>query len=320
LAFNTIFQLAAHDRAQVARATHLLMLPELVVHHLTGAIVAEHTSAGTTGLVDVSTGDWSAELCDTIDLDVRLLSPLQEAGTQVGSWRDVPVHLVAGHDTASAVFAGGLPDHAFVSSGTWLLVGREQRAPDTSEAARLDGFSNEPAAFGGTRLLRNVAGWWLVEECRRQWDNADLDILLAEAEAEAAEGTAAFVDATDERFLAPSDMVSELRASAALPATASRATIVRTAVESMAATTATVVDSLPPLAGAPLGGVRVFGGGSRAQLYLDALRRRTDLPVTTGPVEATAIGNALAQGLALGVFASPERARATLADRKEDAR
>ena len=101
----------------------------------------------------------------------------------MGKWRGVPVHLVGGHDTASAVLAGGRADAPFVATGTWLLVGQERPAPDTSGTAFAAGLSNELGALGGVRLLRNVAGWWLVEECRRQWGDPDLDGLLAAAAA-----------------------------------------------------------------------------------------------------------------------------------------
>jgi rhamnulokinase len=308
LPFNTIFQLAAEDRDLLTRADRLVMLPELVVAHLTGIITCEMTSAGCTGLLDLATGDWSDELCDAIDLPRALLPDILEAGTRVGKWRSIPVHLVGGHDTASAVLGGGARGEAFVSAGTWLLVGREQPEPDTSDAARLAGFTNEQAAFGGIRLLRNVAGWWLVEECRRAWGDSDLDTLLARAAALPVPER--LVDATDDRFLAPADMATELCAAAGLRTDATPAEITRVAVESMAASTARVVATMP--GDQPLGGIRVFGGGARAQLYLDALRRHATLPVTTGPVEATAIGNALAQGIALGWYADADAARAML--------
>jgi rhamnulokinase len=316
LAFATIFQLAAHDPAQLSRAAHFVMLPELLVAHLTGEIVAETTTAGTTGLLDLRTRDWSGELCDDIALRHAVLPEIFPAGTNVGSWQGVPVHLVGGHDTASAVLGGARPGEAFVSAGTWLLVGREQPSPDTSIAAQSAGFTNEQGAMGGIRFLRNVAGWWLVEECCRAWADDDLARLLADAAA--APDADVLVDATDERFLAPLDMERELRAAANLDAAASRATVVRTAVESMAAATVAVVESLPIHDVSPLvAGIRVFGGGSRSRLYLDALHRRTDLPVSVGPVEATAVGNALTQGIALGVFEDGRAARATLDDPQE---
>ena len=318
LPINTIFQLAVHDPEPLARAAHVVMLPELVVAHLTGEVVSETTSAGTTGLLDLATGDWSPELCAAIGLPRSRLPAILPAGTRVGSWRGVPVHLVGGHDTASAVLGGARTSEAFVSAGTWLLVGREQELPDTGVAAQAAGFTNEQGALGGVRFLRNVAGWWLVEECRRIWPDTDVDQLLAAAAV--APTTDVEVDVTDERFLAPTDMAHELRNAAGLDATASRAIIVRTAVESMAAATARVVHALPRGDDHEVRGIRVFGGGSRSALYLDALQRRTPLPVSTGPVEATAIGNALVQGITLGAFADAETARATLADDQEVAR
>ncbi len=287
------------------------MLPELVVHHLTGVVTGEPTSAGTTGLLDVRTLDWSAELCDAIDLDRSLLPDLQPATTTAGKWRGVPVHLVGGHDTASAVVAGASAGEAFVSSGTWSIAGCERPLPDTSEAARAAGFSNEQGALGGVRFLRNVTGWWLVEQCRQAW-GGDVEGLLAAAAR--VQDEVPIIDVDDPRFLAPADMAAELRAASGLH-DAEPAVVIRCAVESMAAATANVVDALPPVTG-----TRVFGGGSRSSLYLDALRRCSGPPVTTGPIEATALGNALVQGLALGVFTSPDDARATLSGLEEIAR
>jgi rhamnulokinase len=310
LPFNTIFQLAAHDPAELAAAAHVVMLPELVVHHLTGTVVGERTSAGTTGLLDLATGTWSDDLCAAIDLPRRLLPELVPAGTPVGTWRGIPVHLVGGHDTASAVVAGSAPQHAFVSSGTWVITGREQARPDTSAAARDAGCSNEQALPAGVRLLRNLAGWWLVEECRRAWGDPPLSELFADA-ANAAPSRA--FDASHERFVAPAHMPSEIASACGLPADAPRGRIVRAAIDAMAATTLAVLEALPQRDDdPPIRGIRVFGGGVRAPQFLDALRERTALPVTPGPVEATALGNALVQACALGLYASLDEARATL--------
>jgi rhamnulokinase len=297
---NTIFQLAAHDRAALSRARHVVMLPELLAYHLTGEVTAELTSAGSTGLLDLATGEWSADLLDAIGVSPQLLPAIQRPGTLVGKWRDVPVHLVGGHDTASAVLGGAVDGAAYVSAGTWLLVGRMLDRPDTTEAARLARFTNEQGAAGGIRFLRNVAGWWLVEECRRSWGDPDLDDLLAEA---ASVGPVPAADATDERFLAPSDMAAELVAAAGLGRDASPAEIIRCAVESMATSTAAVVAQL----GLP--SVQVFGGGARSALLLELLAEHVDGAVTVGSVEATALGNAISQGLALGVFRSVAEGR-----------
>ena len=281
------------------------MLPELVVHHLTGVITGEPTSAGTTGLLDVRTLDWSAELCDAIDFDRSLLPDLQPATTAAGKWRGVPVHLVGGHDTASAVVAGASAGEAFVSSGTWSIAGCERPLPDTSEAARAAGFSNEQGALGGVRFLRNVTGWWLVEQCRQAW-GGDVEGWLAAAAH--VEDEVPIIDVDDPRFLAPADMAAELRAASGLH-DAERAVVIRCAVESMAAATAKVLDALPPVTG-----TRVFGGGVPLESLLDALQRCSGPQVTTGPIEATALGNTLVQGLAwsfhvTGRSARPSRTR-----------
>lgn len=312
--FNTVFQVAAHDPDELARARHLLMLPELLVHHLTAEIVGERTSAGTTGLVDIASGDWSAPLADGVGLDASVLAPLLPAGTRVGAWQGVPVHLVGGHDTASAVVAmGGVPrtGSAFVSTGTWLLVGREQPEPDVGDRYREANFSNEIGALGGVRFLKNLAGSWLVERCRAAWADAvgpggSVGELLAAAEA--AEPPPAQLDVADQRFLNPTDMLGEVTAALGLPIDAPPPVVVRGIVESQAAGTARVLDEL--------GGVtevHVIGGVARARLYARLLAERAGVPVHPGPVEATALGNALVQGVALGVYADLADARRHLA-------
>jgi rhamnulokinase len=306
LGFNTIFQLAAHDRDALDRAQHVVMLPELLVYHLTGEIAAERTSAGTSGLLDLRAGTWCAELCDAIGLKVGLLPEIRPVCTQAGRWRGIPVHLVGGHDTASAVVAGAVEGEAFVSSGTWLIVGREQVDVDTTEEAQRAGFSNELGALGGILFLRNGVGWWLLEECRRSWGAVDFAMMVREASAVTSD--APDIDVTNERFFAPSDMEAEVRAAAGLGPDADRPMITRTIIDSMAATTARIVSALGNVRG-----IRLFGGGSRSDLYVEALRARTELAVSVGPVEATALGNALIQGFALGKYDSLTSLRSAVA-------
>lgn len=310
LPFNTVFQLAAHDPRELRAAERLALLPDLLVGHLTGFAGTERTVASTTGLLDVRHGTWSALLCEELGLPDRLLSPVHRAGEHIGGWRGVPVHLVGAHDTASAVVAGARDGEHFVATGTWLLVGDERDEPDTSEASRAAGFTNELGALGGVRYLRNVAGWWLIDECARTW-GTPVQQLLAEA-ADATRDVPVF-DATDERFLTPASMPAEIAAAAGVDAAADRALLIRIAIESMADAVAVVARRLE--GGGPARPIRVFGGGSRSELFVDALARRLDAPVRRGPVEATIIGNALAQGVALGVFGSLTEARAAVAIR-----
>jgi rhamnulokinase len=307
--FTTLFQVAAHDTAERDRARHLVMLPELLVHHLTGAIVAEPTSAGTTGLVDISTGRWSDDLAAVAGIDPAGLPPIVPAGTRVGEWHGIPVHLVGGHDTASAVVAMGPtpgPGAAFVSAGTWLLVGREQPEPDLGEDARAANFTNEIGALGGVRFLRNLAGSWLIEGCRAAWGDPSVGDLMAAAATWA--GDVPLLDVSDGRFLHPSDMLAEVTAALGIPIDAAPPLVVAAIVASQAAGTAGVLERLGEVTD-----VAVFGGGGRSALYRQALAERTGVPVVQGPVEATALGNALVQGIALGCYADLAHARAHLA-------
>jgi rhamnulokinase len=312
LPLNTVFQVAAHDRAERDRARHLLMLPELVVHHLTGAIVGERTSAGTTGLVDIRTGLWSDELVEAIALDPRVLPDIHPAGIAVGTWQGVPVHLVGGHDTASAVAAMGAgtgPRPAFVSTGTWLLVGREQPVADLSEAARAANLTNEIGATGGVRLLKNLAGAWLLEQCRPAWGDPEIRALIDGAEA-VDDVPAARLDPTDARFLHPEDMLGEVTTALGLPRDTPAAVLTRVVVESLASASATVLAALP---GEAPSDIHVFGG-AQSTLYRRLLAEASGLPVHAGPAEATALGNALVQGIALGRYGDLAEARRHLAE------
>ncbi|MBV9952339.1 MAG: hypothetical protein JO291_10335 [Acidimicrobiia bacterium] len=303
--------MAAHDPAELHRARHLLMLPELLVHHLTGAVLAERTSAGTTQLVDIAAGGWSDELAGEIGLDPSLLPPIHAAGHRAGTWQGVPVHLVGGHDTASAVVglggAGG-PETVFASAGTWLLVGREQSQPWLDEVARAGNFTNEAGALGGYRVLKNLAGGWLLERCRDAWSGRSIASLV---DAAASLPPGPTVDVTDPSFLNPPDMLAALSEASGLPVDAEPPVLVRCVIDSLAAGTARVIDQL--------GGVQriqLFGGLARWRPLRDRLAEVSGLPVGVGPTEATALGNALVQGAALGVYTDLADARRHLEEER----
>jgi rhamnulokinase len=298
--FNTVFQLAVHDRSELAAASHALLLPDLIVHHLTGgAPASERTVAGSTALVDLATGSWSPALLDAIGVPPSLLPPIVEPGTAAGEYRGVPVHRVGSHDTASAVVGMGPvggPAVGFVATGTWLLVGREQPAPDTSPAAQAANFTNEPGVEGTTRFLKNVTGFWMLPRGEGLDGAADVD-----------PSSFRTFDATDPSLLAPADMGATVRRLADLTGDAPAPVVARAVVESMAATAASVL--------AGLGGIEriaLVGGGAGSPLLARALGERTGLPVDVGSTEAAALGNALVQGIALGVFEDVRSARETL--------
>ncbi len=313
---NTIFQLAAHDRRELERAEHLVMLPELVAYELTGEVVAERSNAGTTGLLDVETGAWATDLAEAVGVRAAILPAVERAGRRLGEHRGVPIHLVAAHDTACAVAASPLepPGRGFLSAGTWFLVGVERDAADTSEQARGANFSNEPGALGGFRFLKNIPGFWLLERCAEEWgDGVPARDLLALADADAS-ATPVF-DVRDDRFLAPIRMEAEVRDAAGLDADAPRSTVVRSIVRSLAYAVAAVLDELRAIQ--PVRELAIVGGGAASPAVRRAIEEAVGIPVLPAAVEATALGNALLQGLSLGRFASLADGRAWAAGASE---
>lgn len=322
MGINSVFQLAVHHRAALEQAGTVLLLPDAITSHLTGWIGSERSNASTTGLLDARTGDWSEELVAGIGLPTGLLPAVATAGAKAGEWRGVPVHLVGSHDTASAFLGmpgGGEADTVFVSTGTWVIVGIERPEPDTSPQAREANFSNEAGAFGGVRFLKNVVGFWLLEQCRSAWGDPPIGQLLDEAAA-TGDGTPVF-DARHERFVSPDDMEAEILDAAGLSGDSPRGVVVRSIVESIAIGVARVVDELTTAGAIGLSRLAVTGGGARARLLHQMLERHTGLPVVVGSTEATALGNAVAQGTALGAFSSLGSARrwvATALDAGDD--
>lgn len=319
MGINTIFQLAYHRRRELESADRILLLPDLLVHHLTGFVGAERSNASTTGLLDARHGVWSGELVEAIAIPPGLLAPLVTAGVQAGDWRGVPVHLVGSHDTASA-FLGmpGGPETVFVSTGTWVIVGVERPQVDTSAAARTANFSNEAGAHGGIRFLKNVIGFWLLERCRPGWGNPSIESLLGEA-VEVGDVTPVF-DATHDRFVSPVDMEAEIRDAAGIPVDAPRGVVVRSIVESIAIGVAGVVDELRRMGLGEVSRLVVTGGGARVGLLHRMLERHTGMTVTIGSPEATALGNAVSQGISLGVFPDPAAGRRWVANSPETER
>ncbi|MFC4944415.1 rhamnulokinase [Pseudonocardia sp. GCM10023141] len=312
LPINTVYQLvAAAGTPQLAAARQLLLIPDLMAYWLTGARVAEVTNASTTGLLDVAARRWAPGVMTGAGIDPALFPPLVEPGERLGALApqvlaeagldgDVPLIAVGSHDTASAVV--GVPADgerfAFVATGTWSLVGVELTAPVLTEASRAANFSNELGVDGTVRYLRNVMGLWLLQECLREWPDAELDDLLAAAAREP--GLAAVVDAGDPAFLAPGNMPA--RITAASGAT-SRAGIVRCILDSLALAHRRTVREAVALSGRDVDVVHVVGGGARNALLCRLTADACGLPVIAGPVEAAALGNALVQARALGAVA-----------------
>jgi rhamnulokinase len=334
LPFNTCYQLAAaQGTPQLEAARTLLLVPDLLDHWLAGVVGAEATNASTTGLLDARTRQWSDELCGRIGVDRGLLPPLHQPGDVLGpllphvreaTGVDSSAVLVAvgSHDTASAVV--GVPMEperaAYISLGTWGLVGLELEQPVLTEQSRAANFTNELGVDGRIRYLRNVMGLWLLQESLRTWaaagTPADLPGLLAAAAELPAGGPA--VDVDDPRFLPPGDMPSRLRElvreTGGTPP-GSPVEVVRCIVDSLAAALARTVRDAVRLAAREVEVVHVVGGGAQNALLCQLTADACGLPVLAGPVEATAIGNLLVQARAVGTLPGDvDRLRALVRD------
>jgi rhamnulokinase len=310
LPFNTIYQLLAEP--DLSRARALLLVPDLLTYWLTGRIGAERTNVSTTGLYDVTAGTWSAELISRLGLPPAIFPALREPGDVVGALLppvrqetglDIPVVAIGSHDTASAVVAvPAETDHfAYVSCGTWSLVGVELTAPVLTEASRVANFTNEVGVDGTIRYLRNVMGLWLLQECQREWGVADPAELLAAAAF--APPFAALVDPDDTGFLAPGDMPARIAAycerTGQQPPTDPPA-VVRCVLDSLAVAHRSAVRDAVALSGRTVEVVHLVGGGARNTLLCQLTADACGVPVLAGPVEATALGNVLVQARADG--------------------
>ena len=303
LPFNTIYQLAAaQGTPQFEVAQQMLLIPDLLAYWLTGEIGAEYTNASTTGLLDVHTRDWSAPLIAELGLRPSLLPPIRPPGSVIGDFRGTRVVAVGSHDTASAVV--GVPaegDHfAYISCGTWSLVGLELPAPVLGAQSRAANFTNEGGVDGTIRYLRNVMGLWPLQECMREWGAPDIAELLRRAAGE--KPFAAVVDLDDPLFLPPGDMAQRVAKAAGLPADASPAKLTRCIVDSLALAHRTAIEQAQELSGRHVDAVHIVGGGARNELLCQLTADACGLPVLAGPVEATALGNLLVQARAAGVI------------------
>jgi rhamnulokinase len=322
--FNTIHQLAVEPR--LASATTMLLIPDLIAYWLTGEVGAELTNASTTQLLDARTREWDTVLAGGLGSASRILPPLRRPGEVIGPLRaevaaetglppGTPVIAVGSHDTASAVAAVPADGErfAYISCGTWSLVGVELDQPMISEEGRRANFTNEAGIDGTVRYLRNVTGLWLLQECIRVWETGgervDLEALLEQAAGEAPFRST--VDADDPVFHAPGDMPGRLvdfcrRTGQPVPQT--RAQIVRCVVDSLALAHRAALQDARRLTGQEVDAIHIVGGGSRNALLCELTADACGLPVVAGPVEATSIGNVLVQARADGAVSG------TLAD------
>ncbi len=319
LPFNTLYQLAADRIAgnlAANTADSILLIPDLINYWLTGEQRAERTNASTTGLLDINTGEWSSELLAALEITPgilpRLSSPGERVGTllnptSIGARQNTPVVSVGSHDTASAIVAVPSTDRdiAYISSGTWSLVGFELDYPVLTEASRAANFTNEGGVDGRVRYLRNVMGMWLVSECLREWDAAgtphDLVALLREA---ASLPAISVFDANHDSLLPPGPMAARIARcceEANQPVPQSPAEYVRAILDSLADAYSRFIRLGAELSGSVVRTIHIVGGGSQNELLCQLTADRTGIPVVAGPVEATALGNVLVQARAAGI-------------------
>ena len=344
LPFNTVYQLLAlrlADSPILESAETLLMMPDLFNWLLTGRRAGERTNASTTQLLDPRSGTWSDPLCQALDLPRAILPELIEPGTEIGPLRKsvaeevglgagLTVLAPATHDTASAVAAVpvtrpawvvdviGPPDWCYLSSGTWSLLGVEVPRPVITAETLRSNFTNEGGVAGTTRLLKNIMGLWLVQECRRTWARAGREWSYEELipRAEAAKSFAALIDPDDPSFLAPGDMparISALCLKTGQKPPADEGAFVRCALESLALKYRWTIERLEAILGTTIRTIHVVGGGSRNALLCRVTADACGRPVHAGPVEATAVGNVLLQAMGRGRIGSLADARAIVA-------
>jgi rhamnulokinase len=318
LTFNTLYQFAAES--DLGSVDSFLLVPDLLAYWLTGRRAAERTNASTTGLLGISTGEWDEALIAKLGFPRRIFPELVDPGTTLGPLLpvvsavvggDLSVTAVGSHDTASAVVAvpAASDDFAYISCGTWGLVGVELERPVLTEASRLANFTNEGGVDGRVRYLHNVMGLWLLSESVRQWNDEggrDLDLGELLAAASALTTPVSLFDANDQSFFAPGDMpgrIADWCTTHGLAAPQTPVEFVRSIIESLATAFADAVRTASELSGKPVSVIHIVGGGSQNELLCQLTADRSGLPVLAGPVEATAIGNVLVQARALG-FAS----------------
>ncbi len=317
---NTLYQLMSlslEDSFQYKAASKMLFVPDLLNYWLTGKMVAERSFASTSQFYNPTTKDWAYDLLEKLGIRTDLFAELVDPGTVVGDTDGLPVVAVGSHDTASAFAAVPVVEGehcAFLSSGTWSLLGTELPEPIINDDVLAANFTNEVGVCDTIRFLKNLSGLWIIQELRRVWNEQDYGYSWHAMEHMALEAQPFefFVDPSDDVFLAPGDMAVRIqeycgRTGQARPET--HAQILRAAYEGLALLYAHTYDTLEKLSGRTLNTLRIVGGGCKDTLLDQLAANATGRRVVTGPIEATATGNLIMQMLAMGDIQSLEEGR-----------
>jgi rhamnulokinase len=318
ISINTLLQLYSMVRdssPHLARARHLLFMPDLFNWFLTGKQQTEFTFATTSQLLNPRTREWEPEILEALGIPRSVLPDVRMPGTDIGpllasvraetGLESTPVRAVGSHDTASAVAAIPASDSSFayISSGTWSLMGFESREPVITALAQKYNFSNEGAVDGGFRVLKNITGLWLLQECRRCWSREGQTLSYDELVrlAEQAEPFRTVLDPDNPRFVDPDDMpraIAEYCRAGGEPVPENTGQLVRCILESLALAYRHTLSQIKEIRVAPVERIHVIGGGSQNDLLCRMTADATGLPVYAGPKEATAIGNIMVQAMA----------------------
>ena len=319
---NTVFQLMAErGSGQLRSARHAVLIPDLMTYWLCGRLGTELTNASTTGLLNTRTLTWADQIAEALDVPVQMFPSLWSAGekagpvmqplvSELGLDRPPEVIVAPSHDTAAAVAGVPAADDAFafVCTGTWTVVGVELPSPVITDAAREAGFSNEAGVDGTTRFLRNVTGFWLLQECLREWQDGAQPVDLDELTRAAARipGLRALIDVQDPAFTPPGAMTGRILRACELACgvrLSSPAEILRCILDSMAVAIRHAVCDAMRITGRPVRTVNVVGGGVANPLFCQLVADACAMPVVAGPTEAASWGNILIQARALGAAA-----------------
>jgi rhamnulokinase len=320
---NTLYQLLSlveSGSAQLEAARTFLTAPDLLNYWLTGEKVSEYSNASTTQMLDAREKRWARDLLATLGIPVGILPQIVEPGTRLGEYQGIAVIAPACHDTGSAVAAtpAESTDFGYISSGTWSLVGLETTRPYLGPEALAANITNEGGVDGTIRLLQNVSGMWLVQQCRATWRKAGRDYSYGDLVtlAEAAPALRSFVNPNQPEFLVPGDypaLVRDYCARTGQPVPDDDGAVVRAILESLAMEYRLVFERLASLTGNQVAVIHVLGGGCQNQLLNQMTASATGRPVVAGPVEATVLGNALVQLISLGELSSLHEARQMVA-------
>lgn len=332
--FNTILQLYSMKRSNsslLREAKTLLLTPDLLNYFLSGVKTTEYSIASTTQLMDANTKQWSDLIIDKLNLPREIFTDIIPPGTIIGELTDelsrelniprIKVIAVAGHDTQSAIAAVPSLDESFayISCGTWSLMGFESDSPIINEKSMSLSVTNEGGVGGKITVHKNIMGLWLTQECKRHWDKGGNGCTFAELDGESiqAKPFVSFIDPDDSSFIAPGNMPERIRAycrKTGQPVPETKGEIVRCITQSLALKYRMVLEKLEDILGRKLHVIHMVGGGIKDKLLCQFTAEATGRNVVAGPIEATSIGNILLQAMALGKIKGLKQIRSIVKD------